>query len=249
MTDVSMAILEKFADTFAGAGSGFSADEIVSYFEQYGIAISKDNGAGGVKVRRDLFCEAVRTLEPKMQYYALTDLCKCLPATKYSIDTNAVDSLQMELHTSLGAMPIGLCFSALSEKPIRTAYFECLQRIADDPAAAITAARTLLETTAKTVIAERGLTPDDSGNLVKLVKQAETVLGIGGAATQDEHQIIAGLSSVVTGVAAISNAAGDRHGSVGGVKLEDEEMATLIVNACGTLAAFLVNRHLLAPKA
>jgi hypothetical protein len=84
-------------------------------------------------------------------------------------------------------------------------------RLSINPAAAVTAARTLLETVIKTIISERGGDPEASaGDLGRLLRQAQDTLGfVRGAENQSEHQIVQGLSSAVAGVAALSNAAGD----------------------------------------
>ena len=61
------------------------------------------------------------------------------------------------------------------------------------------------------------------------------------------HQIVQGLSSVIAGVSALSNAAGDRHGTVQGVTLQDNHLAVLCVNACGSVGLSFIEKHLFMP--
>jgi hypothetical protein len=51
--------------------------------------------------------------------------------------------------------------------------------------------------------------------------------------------------SMISGVAGISNSAGDRHGQVGGSALRDVCLAELVAHSCGSIAVFLTRKHLL----
>ena len=82
----------------------------------------------------------------------------------------------------------------------------------------------------------------------KLVKQAEKILGFDPKDHPGEHQVFSGIASVLNGLACLSNEAGDRHGTVGGVGIEDPSVAEVCVNACGTLALFFIERHLFSKK-
>lgn len=117
-------------------------------------------------------------------------------------------------------------------------------RIETNPAASITASRTMVETALKTIIAERGDTPDQSGELGKLVKQAQDVLKFDRAQSQPEHQLHSGMANIIQGLSAISNSAGDRHGLVLGKSLNDPSLARLCLNAAGTIGLFFIELHL-----
>lgn len=43
----------------------------------------------------------------------------------------------------------------------------------------------------------------------------------------------------------MSNAAGNRHGTIAGVSIESDAIAELCVNACGTLGIAFIGLHLL----
>ena len=114
------------------------------------------------------------------------------------------------------------------------------------PSSAITAGRTLVESTCKTILEECGETPGAPGDLQKLLKQVREVLNLktGSDMHRPVNETLSGLISLVNGLSAISNDAGDRHGNVGGLRLEDITVASLIVHAAGTAAFFLAQVHL-----
>lgn len=187
-------------------------------------------------------------LLPKEQYYALTDLCLNPPHMKYSIpDEEERKKLMVELHSYYSITPIALAFSILREHVFREDWYIAYNRIEENPASAITEARTLLETVFKTIISERSMTPDNSGDILKLLKEAENVLNFNKTTNQQEHQILSGLAGVINGVAGLSNNNGDRHGLVQGKEITSKEVASLVVNACGTIGIFFIKLHLFYP--
>ena len=103
----------------------------------------------------------------------------------------------------------------------------------------------MLETILSTIISERGVAPDTSGDLGRLMKQAQVVLGFERSERQPEHQLLQGLASVVNGICSISNSAGDRHGLIEGDAIDDPYYAQLCMNAAGTLGLAFVEMHLL----
>jgi hypothetical protein len=103
----------------------------------------------------------------------------------------------------------------------------------------------MLETLMHTILSERGLTADTSGDLGRLFKQTQMALNFKRAERSEEHQILSGLVSVVNGVAAVSNQAGDRHGLAMGTTITDAYVANLCINASGSLGLALIELHLL----
>jgi hypothetical protein len=246
---IHRALVEKFAAVFAGDKKGFSAREISEYFIGYSNLVKHIDFYGFTPTRPELFIESLYSLEPKLQYYALNDLTLSVYSSKYTYpDEKTRESLRVDLHNLISPSPIGLAFSKLRETAFRLDWVEANRRISADPAGATTAARTLLETTLKTIIEERGGKPDGSGDIGKLVKQAEKILGFDPKDHPGEHQVFSGIASVLNGLACLSNEAGDRHGTVGGVGIEDPSVAEVCVNACGTLALFFIERHLFSKK-
>lgn len=243
---VPRALVEKFASAFAGDKVGLSAREISEYFTEYSNLVKHIDHYGFTPKRSELFIESLYSLAPKQQYYALNDLTFYERNTKYSYPNDALrKSLREDLHTFISPNPIGLGYSKIRESAFRTDWIEAHRGVAVSPAEAMTAARRLLETTLKTILAERNEAPADKGDLGKLIKQTETTLDFVAKDHQGEHQILSGLASVVGGISALSNESGGRHGTVGGVEIENSAIADLCVNACGTIGLFFIELHLL----
>lgn len=246
MQSVPRNLVDRFAEAFAGNRIGFSAKQITEYFSQYSNQVKPFDHYGMNPTRKQLFIESVYALNPKQQYYALNDLCWEEKPSRYNYPDEAQrERLREQLHNFISPDPIGLRFSSIREPAFREDWASCVTRLPNDPASAITAARTMLETLLKTVITEKGHEPDQSGNISRLLRQAEDAVGIDRRDDQAVHQILGGLSTVIDGLAAISNRAGDRHGLVAGQSIDDPGLAQLCVHAAGTVGIAIIELHLL----
>lgn len=246
---IPRALAEKFSAVFAGNKTGFSAREISDYFIRYSNLVRHCDFYGFTPTRPDLFIESLYSLEPKFQYYALNDLTFTVYPSKYPYpDEKTREALRKDLHNLISTTPIGLGFSKLRETAFRLDWLEANRRITTDPAGATTASRTLLETTLKTIIEERGEKSDGSGEIGKLVKQAEKILGFEPKDHPAEHKVFSGFASVLNGIASLSNEAGDRHGTIGGAGIDAPAIAEMCVNACGTIALLFIELHLFMKK-
>jgi hypothetical protein len=243
---IPRAIAERFADAFAGEKKGFSAKEISEYFLRYSNLVKHIDFYGVNPTRHDLFLDSLYSLEPKLQYYALNDLTCQVYTSKYTYPDDAVrEVLRSDLHTFISPNPLGLRISRLRESAYRTDWIEASSKTASDPPGAITSARTMLETTLKTILAERKKTDDSSGNLGRLIRKVEEELGITPKDRPAEHQIISGIASLINGICTLSNVAGDRHGTIGGRTIDDPILAELCVYICGTIGIFFIELHLM----
>lgn len=241
-------IVDKFAQVFAGNRIGFSAKQITDYFSVHSPLVKPFDHYAMNPTRVQLFIESVYVLQPTQQYYSLNDLTFYVYESRYEYPSEELrQQLRDVLHSFISATPIGLGYSALRDTEFRKDWVTAQGRLLTNPASAVTAARTLLETVFKTIVSERGQQPDNSGDLGRLLRQAEDVLGFQRANNQAEHQILQGLASTVNGIATVSNEAGDRHGTVAGVSLDDPHLAKLCVNACGTIGLSFIEKHLLTP--
>lgn len=239
-------LVDRFAEAFAGNRVGFSAREITDYFSRYSNFVKPFDHYGINPTRKQLFIESVYALNPKQQYYALNDLTWDEKPCRYEYPSEQLRiELREQLHTFISPDPIGLRFSQIRETAFREDWVTCITRLQHDPASAITAARTLIETLLKTIISERGQEPDHSGDLGRLMRQAQEVVGFDRAQDQPTHQIISGLMNVINGIATISNRAGDRHGLVAGQSIDDPGLAQLCVHAAGTVGIAFIELHLL----
>jgi Abortive infection C-terminus len=98
-----------------------------------------------------------------------------------------------------------------------------IQRAAPlDPALAIGSAKELVESTAKVVLVERGLTVNDKDDLPALVSQAQTALGLhpstmspGPDGTDAVKKILGSMITATTGLAELRNRYGTGHGAAG----------------------------------
>lgn len=239
-------LVDRFAEAFAGKNVGFSTKEITGYFTKYSNLVKPYDHYGVNPTRKQLFIESLYALNPKQQYYALNDLTWDEKASKYDYPKKeARIELREQLHTFISPDPVGIRFSQIRETAYREDWATCITRLEHDPASAITSARTLLETLLKTIITERGGVPDNSGELGKLMKQAQDIVGFDRAKDQPTHQIISGLVNIINGLSAISNSAGDRHGLVAGQSIDDPGLAQLAIHAAGTVGIAFIELHLL----
>ncbi len=249
MQEIPSSIVGQFSDAFAGKNRGFSGREITEYFRQYSNLITQYDELGMKPTRADLFAGSVGALPPKFQYYSLNDLTFFEYKSKYPYPPpEKRERLREALHNLASKTPIGLSFSRIREAVFREDWITCQTRLLSNPAAAITSARTMLETLLKTIISERGATPNSSGDLGSLVKQAEDVLGFRRGERQEEHQVFSGLAGVITGISSISNKAGDRHGTIGGKTIDDPYFSNLCINAAGTIGLAFIEMHLFSSK-
>jgi hypothetical protein len=117
-----------------------------------------------------------------------------------------------------------------------------LNRRFEDPEAAITSARTLLESTCKVILDELGKDYTNRDNLPKLYRRVAESLNL----APDQHteqvfqQILGGCQTVVEGLGAVRNKLSDAHGKGKRPVRPDHRHAELAVNLAGTMAVFLV---------
>ena len=241
MKPVDTNLIKRFANEFCYGRKGFSAEEIPKYYSTfqgnvpfiYGMAVTKSV----------FFCDCVTSLSPENQRQALYDLCDDPPESTHPMPNDNIRKELLEMLVQAdGRSPLGIELSSITLTGVREQWMIAASRIQNSPAAAITAARTLFESTCSTILSELGDTPNTSGDVSRLYKQVRSKLGINPqrGASQNVHQLVNGLAQIVDGLAGISNKAGDRHGLVSGTKINDISCASLVVHASGTACVFLV---------
>ncbi len=244
MQDVPGTVVSRFADAFAYGRAGYTLSELHDIFVQY-QADAPPVPPSSPPTKGAYFADCLYRMAPEKQRQFLYDLCDNPPPAKGSIPgQNERLELLGVLAAADGVAPLGVTLAGVSVRAVRNQWFSAAERLPGDPAAAVTAARTLLESTCKTILVELGVQPDNSGQLVRLYKQVRVALAlerVGGS--QGIHQVAQGLVQVASGVAELSNAAGDRHGLAGGVKSTDHIGAALAVHAAGTVSLYLVQVH------
>ncbi len=239
-------IIQAFAEVFASGRNGLSLAEIGEFFKPYQTSVPSSVGTPGL-TKPIYFQQCVLSLTPADQRLAFLDLCNAPPQSRHPMPSKQVRiGLRDSLFQVYGRSPVGRSLSSLTLDGVRENWWKIGSRIAANPDAAMTAARTLLESTCKTILDEMGEAPDETGDLARLVKRTIRVLGLT-EQQQDQptKQLISGLMSMISGVAGISNAAGDRHGQVGGSTLRDVCLAEFVAHACGSIAVFITRKYAL----
>lgn len=138
------------------------------------------------------------------------------------------------------ALPLTNDFEGVTDvSDIRRLWGKAKARLISDPEGAITAARTLLESTLGYCIKRNGGTYSNTDDLPALFKKAAANLSIApNAATADEYKrMVAACATIVNSIAAIRNRESDSHKSSGTAPLWH---AQLVVNLSGSIANFLL---------
>lgn len=110
---------------------------------------------------------------------------------------------------------VTLAATRLNAESVREAWSRALDRRDSHPDGAITSARTLLESTLKTILDDRQLPYKTDADLPDLYKAVSKELNLSAAAHTEQafKQILGGCHSVVVGLGSLRNKAGDAHGS------------------------------------
>ncbi|HVK55141.1 MAG TPA: abortive infection family protein [Burkholderiales bacterium] len=127
---------------------------------------------------------------------------------------------------------------------ITEAWNRALSRREADPAGAITAARTLLETVCKHLLedANGNATYSPNDDLPKLYRQASESLNIAPSQHSEDafKRILGSAASIVEGLGTLRNKVGDAHASGGKPVKPAPRHAALAVNMAGSMALFLI---------
>ena len=245
MHAVPDALCHRFSERFCYGAKGYSLRQLQAFFSQYAPTVPHAN-ARFPPTKAAYFHSCLYALPPEVQRQALYDLCDDPPEAKGSLPTA---SERLELLTMLaqadGVSPLGLELSKVSVRGVRNQWFVAASRVATSPSGAVTAARSLVESTCRTILEELGHAPDSSGDLGRLFKQARGALGIDVTPTSPNatHRILNGFTQTIDGLASLSNIGGDRHGLAGGDRIADHSLASMAVHAAGTMSLFLVHVH------
>ncbi|SDE96811.1 abortive infection family protein [Phytopseudomonas seleniipraecipitans] len=120
---------------------------------------------------------------------------------------------------------------------IREKWEKALHRRITDPSGAITAARSLLETTLKWIIEQRGGKAIESNK--ELFSRAIDALGVEVKGKPIE-KTIEGLSSIIWGIGDMRNKHGDAHGAASSSIPPTKSEAGFCVNLAGAAALYLL---------
>ena len=145
-----------------------------------------------------------------------------------------------EGHPSL--RPIETVLKSLDEDSVRAVWKKAMDRRTADPDGAITAARTLLESTCKHVLDELGIKYADDADPGKLWSLCADQLNLSPSRHSEVvfKSILGNCQSIVNNLAAIRNKIGDAHGQGKRAVKAKPRHAELAVNLASSMAAFLV---------
>lgn len=147
---------------------------------------------------------------------------------------------------SFDASPLDEFISAEAERldstSVLAAWRKALARRDSDPEGAITAARTLVESTCKTILDDLGEQYEEKDDLPKLYRATTKLLGLAPEPQMEEQikRILGGCTSAVEGLGSLRNRSGDAHGKGRTTYKLGARHASLAVNLAGTAATFLM---------
>jgi hypothetical protein len=125
---------------------------------------------------------------------------------------------------------------------VHRVWTKALERRTEDPEAAITSSRTLLETVCKHILDESKVAYDDAADLPKLYRLTAETLNLAPNPQSEPifRQIFGGCQAVVEGLGALRNRFSDAHGKGKDPASPESRHAELAVNLAGAMATFLV---------
>lgn len=125
---------------------------------------------------------------------------------------------------------------------VHVVWNKALERRHTDPEGAITTARTLLETVCKHVLDEMGCTYTERDDLPSLYRAVAGTLNLAPSQHTEEafKRILGGATSVIEGLGALRNKAGDAHGKGKAAVRPAARHAQLAVNLAGAVATFII---------
>lgn len=125
---------------------------------------------------------------------------------------------------------------------VHIAWQKALERRNHDPEAAITMARTLIESVCKHILDEAGISHSDKDDLPQLYYETAKQLNLAPEQHQEKifKQILGGCQSVIQGLGTLRNKLSDAHGKGKQAIKPSPRHAALAVNLAGSMAAFLV---------
>ena len=125
---------------------------------------------------------------------------------------------------------------------IEKEFQRALENVEADPAAAVTAACAIVESTCKAYIAEEGLLMPADQSVQPLWKAVQAHLNLDPAKHTDTElrQMLSGLTSIVHGVGGLRTRRGSAHGQGPGGGAIEPRHARLAVHAAHSLVAFVL---------
>lgn len=165
---------------------------------------------------------------------------------KFILDSfsDLLDKLENSIYHNSDA-DISFSIEDSEEEYIKIEWDKALQRREADPEAAITTARTLLETVCKHLLDKFDVEYSENTDLPKLYKILADQLNL----SPDQHseqifkQILGGCQSVINGLGSLRNKFSDAHGKKTNQVKPSYRHASLAVNLSGSMVSFLIETY------
>jgi hypothetical protein len=246
---LSVRVVELATAMFA-RDTGFSGPELHRLFAEYTEELGEYTGwSGGAESRWQIFQRGLKLLPLGEQVRFLLDLCEYDGTIKHGRPSEAdIAKLRSLLlgQSTPGSDAAAQSLAALTDwKVVQDSWQHALDKIHSDPEGAITATRTLLESTCKHICDERGVAYENAWDLSRLYKATAGAMEI----APDQHseqvikQILSGVTTVVTGLGALRNSLSNAHGRGKNAARPAPRHAKLAVNAGFAITGFLIDTH------
>lgn len=156
--------------------------------------------------------------------------------------TNHPEQLERYNPLSPGEASSNEILESFGEELVLHLWNKALTRRAVEPDGAITAARSLLESTCKHILERSGIKSDSVHDLGKLYRMTSDRLRLSPTQHDEEvfKQILSGCANAVIGLGSMRNRLSDAHGQGPKACRPARRHAELAVNLAGALAAFLI---------
>lgn len=230
--------------------TGFSGPEIIDFFSRYDLNVESYPWGGGAPSRWQIFEDCLTRFDAEAQRRIIGDLLEYDGPMKYGPPLAAMTE---KVRTWLGAAPTPMARPPLDKTVItwaavNDAWKKAADRVSTDPAAAITSARTLLETVCLHILEARGAPDSSAGDLQKLYRTTARALAIAPDQQTEEvfKQVMGACAGIAVGLSAMRNRLSDAHGRPSSHRTAEARHARLAVHAASTLALFLLEAHLAA---
>jgi Abortive infection C-terminus len=172
---------------------------------------------GGAPSRHQIFEDCIARFDPERQRQIIGELLDYRGPLKHGApDPQDVETVRAWLGE--GRAPVAAVVAAAADTlnwaSVNRDWQRALERVAAEPAAAITAARSLLESVCIHILRERDLVARRDGDLQALYRDAARMLSV----APDQHtepilrQVLGGCATIANGMAGMRNALGDAHG-------------------------------------
>ncbi len=172
---------------------------------------------------------------------SLTDLLLYEPVQEW-LEPNSPEILARYNPLSPGELSSNEVLEKFGEDFVIQLWNKALLRRTADPEGAITAARSLLESTCKHILDHSGIRYDAVHDLGKLYRLTSDRLRLSPTQHDEEvfKMILSGCANAVIGLGSMRNRLSDAHGKGPKAVRPSRRHAELAVNLAGALAAFLV---------